>query len=96
MLKKRGTPFVVALNKIDRMYGWVPQKNAPFQKTFDSQEQYCKDEFEQRMKLVVAQFAEQSKWNAGALMCSQLMSTAWALPPRCTELIRSCPILMSS
>ena len=29
----RKTPFVVALNKIDRMYGWDEEPNAPFRKS---------------------------------------------------------------
>lgn len=48
LLKKRKTPFVVALNKIDRCYNWKPIRDSYFQKTFDSQGQDTKDEFERR------------------------------------------------
>ena len=30
LLRKRKTPFIVALNKIDRLYGWKPHENADF------------------------------------------------------------------
>ena len=33
LLKMRHTPFVVALNKVDRLYGWKTRQNAPIKHT---------------------------------------------------------------
>ncbi len=37
LLRQRKTPFIVALNKIDRIYGWKESPNAPFQETLKKQ-----------------------------------------------------------
>lgn len=37
LLKKKKCPFVVALNKVDRLYGWKPQPNSPFQPSLKEQ-----------------------------------------------------------
>jgi len=59
LLKMRKTPFIVALNKIDRLYNWKPIPNGPFQKTLNKQEKNTKAEFEQRAKETITLFAEQ-------------------------------------
>ncbi|OCF72084.1 translation initiation factor aIF-2 [Kwoniella mangroviensis CBS 8886] len=59
LLKKGRTPFIVALNKIDRMYGWEPKKNAGFRETLNSQKAFVKSEFEDRVKAAKLAFAEQ-------------------------------------
>jgi len=49
LLKQKKTPFVVALNKIDRNYGWKP---VPYNNVRDSlaiQEQSTQNEFELRL-----------------------------------------------
>jgi len=56
-LKMRKTPFVVALNKCDRMYGWEEHANMPFRKTLALQKKHTKDEFEKRVSETVALFA---------------------------------------
>jgi small GTP-binding protein len=48
LLKMRKSPFVIALNKIDRMYNWKPLGNGPVRDSLDQQEQATKDEFEKR------------------------------------------------
>src|SRR5690349_7134689 len=42
LLKQRKTPFVIALNKIDRCYGWKTHPNAPFMKSFQQQPESTK------------------------------------------------------
>lgn len=59
MLKKRGIPFIVALNKIDRMYGWKPIPNEAFLTTYAQQEEHAKDEFTKRARETIVLFAEQ-------------------------------------
>ncbi len=38
LLKMRKTPFVVALNKVDRLYAWKAMANAPIRDALKSQE----------------------------------------------------------
>lgn len=58
LLRKRHTPFVVALNKIDRLYGWKTFKDNAFQDSLAKQDVSVKREFDDRVKHVVTQFAE--------------------------------------
>ncbi|KAL0206887.1 hypothetical protein P9112_012598 [Eukaryota sp. TZLM1-RC] len=48
LLKQRKTPFVIALNKIDRLYTWKTHPNAPIQQTLAQQNQQVLTEFENR------------------------------------------------
>eukprot|EP00667_Euglena_gracilis_P002841 EG_transcript_2847 len=50
MLRQRKCPFVVALNKVDRMYDWKPNADWPFRKSLDAQQKYVKQEFETRLQ----------------------------------------------
>ena len=59
LLKQKKTPFVVALNKIDRCFKWKETPDAPFKDTFAKQESDTKQEFNDRMRKVVADFAAQ-------------------------------------
>jgi len=59
LLRGRKTPFVVALNKVDRMYGWKPQPNMPIQETLKMQADYAVAEFQTRTDKVLLQLAEQ-------------------------------------
>eukprot|EP01061_Rhynchopus_euleeides_P030374 TRINITY_DN50484_c0_g1_i1.p1 TRINITY_DN50484_c0_g1~~TRINITY_DN50484_c0_g1_i1.p1 ORF type:complete len:811 (+),score=425.80 TRINITY_DN50484_c0_g1_i1:116-2548(+) len=58
LLRDRKTPFVVALNKIDRLYDWEANKAAPFPITYQKQKAYVQDEFERRLNDVVTQLQE--------------------------------------
>uniref|UniRef100_T1IU62 Tr-type G domain-containing protein n=1 Tax=Strigamia maritima TaxID=126957 RepID=T1IU62_STRMM len=60
LLKLKKTPFVVALNKIDRLYEWKPNKHKDVQDTLKGQNRNTQLEFDERVKSVVLQFAEQS------------------------------------
>ncbi|XP_078601421.1 eukaryotic translation initiation factor 5B-like isoform X2 [Branchiostoma floridae x Branchiostoma japonicum] len=60
LLKARKTPFVIALNKIDRLYEWKSSPNTDVRDTIKKQKRNTKDEFDERVKVAVTEFAEQS------------------------------------
>eukprot|EP01111_Echinosteliopsis_oligospora_P015513 TRINITY_DN615_c0_g2_i6.p1 TRINITY_DN615_c0_g2~~TRINITY_DN615_c0_g2_i6.p1 ORF type:complete len:1190 (-),score=496.85 TRINITY_DN615_c0_g2_i6:17-3586(-) len=59
LLRMRKTPFVVALNKVDRVYGWRPTPNNPFRESLKNQDKSSVQEFETRTQEVINAFAEQ-------------------------------------
>ncbi|XP_018336217.1 eukaryotic translation initiation factor 5B isoform X2 [Agrilus planipennis] len=59
LLKSKKTPFVVALNKIDRLYDWQTMSRKDVREIIKAQAQNTQREFEQRTKEVIIQFAEQ-------------------------------------
>ncbi|KAK1929775.1 Eukaryotic translation initiation factor 5B [Phytophthora citrophthora] len=63
LLRQKKAPFVVALNKIDRCYGWKTMPDMPVQEALKHQNEHVIREFEDRMKSIIVEFAEQ-KLNA--------------------------------
>ncbi|KAJ2067966.1 eukaryotic translation initiation factor 5B [Coemansia sp. S155-1] len=59
LLRDRKTPFIVALNKIDRIYGWNQNPDSPFRDTFKKQPAHAISEFETRAANIKVEFAEQ-------------------------------------
>ncbi|GMM34914.1 translation initiation factor eIF5B [Saccharomycopsis crataegensis] len=59
LLRDRKAPFIVALNKIDRLYGWEVSKDNSFRDSFAQQTQAVKSEFEDRLSKIKVQLAEQ-------------------------------------
>ncbi|KAK0388675.1 hypothetical protein NLU13_4918 [Sarocladium strictum] len=59
MLRDRKTPFIVALNKIDRLYGWKKVDNNGFQDSLALQSKAVRNEFENRLEKTKLAFAEQ-------------------------------------
>ncbi|KAJ2696525.1 eukaryotic translation initiation factor 5B [Coemansia sp. IMI 209128] len=59
LLRDRKTPFIVALNKIDRIYGWKQIPDSPFRDTIKKQPAHSVNEFETRAAKVKVEFAEQ-------------------------------------
>jgi translation initiation factor 5B len=59
MLKAKKIPFVVALNKIDRLYEWKAVPFTPFQDAYNRQEKSVRMEFEDRLKTTKIAFSEQ-------------------------------------
>ncbi|KAL6962451.1 photosystem II [Sarracenia purpurea var. burkii] len=59
LLKMRNTEFIVALNKVDRLYGWKACQNAPIVKTMKQQSKDVQLEFNMRLTQVITQFKEQ-------------------------------------
>ncbi|CRK90369.1 CLUMA_CG004012, isoform A, partial [Clunio marinus] len=59
LLKTRKTPFVVALNKIDRLYDWNTMPRKDIRDIIKAQAMNTQQEFDKRVKEVIVQFAEQ-------------------------------------
>jgi translation initiation factor 5B len=59
MLKKRGVPFVIALNKVDRCYSWKTCKDAPIRDALKEQETGTISEFRNRATDAKVQLQEQ-------------------------------------
>jgi translation initiation factor 5B len=59
MLRDRKTPFIVALNKIDRLYGWKKVDNNGFQESLALQNKGVQNEFKNRLEQTKIAFAEQ-------------------------------------
>jgi translation initiation factor 5B len=59
LLKQRKTPFIVALNKIDRLYGWKKIDNNGFRDSLNFQNKTVHQEFKNRLDFVKTQLAEQ-------------------------------------
>ncbi|CAG98824.1 translation initiation factor eIF5B [Kluyveromyces lactis] len=59
LLRDRKAPFIVALNKIDRLYDWVITPNNSFRDSFDKQERAVKQEFQTRLDNIKVALAEQ-------------------------------------
>lgn len=71
LLKMRKTPFIVALNKVDRCFGWKPNADAPFQQTLATQPESAQTEFEQRTREVKLQLNEQVCVGASMRLCER-------------------------
>ncbi|KAJ5183307.1 hypothetical protein N7492_000923 [Penicillium capsulatum] len=59
LLRDRRTPFIVALNKIDRLYGWKKIDNNGFQDSLAMQSKGVQNEFRTRLDATKLAFAEQ-------------------------------------
>ncbi|KAJ1388440.1 Translation protein, beta-barrel domain superfamily [Sesbania bispinosa] len=59
LLKMRNTEFIVALNKVDRLYGWKSCRNAPIVKAMKQQSKDVQNEFNMRLIQIITQFKEQ-------------------------------------
>ncbi|KAJ3615754.1 hypothetical protein Zmor_012322 [Zophobas morio] len=59
ILKKRKTPFVVAINKIDVCYGWTPRLHSGFRASFKNQKGHAQKHFNELASKIVLQLAEQ-------------------------------------
>eukprot|EP01114_Cavostelium_apophysatum_P021077 TRINITY_DN724_c0_g1_i2.p1 TRINITY_DN724_c0_g1~~TRINITY_DN724_c0_g1_i2.p1 ORF type:complete len:947 (-),score=411.76 TRINITY_DN724_c0_g1_i2:15-2855(-) len=59
LLKMKGIAFVVALNKVDRLYGWKAQNNKPIQHSLGKQDSSTVMEYKERVRETITAFAEQ-------------------------------------
>jgi len=58
ILKSRRTPFLVAVNKIDRISGWKPQQTASFLESYNSQDTYVQQALDENLYLIMGKFSE--------------------------------------
>ena len=57
ILKARKTPFIVAVNKVDRVPGWKPQPGTPFLKAYASQDAYVKEDVDNKLYTIMGTFS---------------------------------------
>ncbi|MEM2971828.1 MAG: translation initiation factor IF-2 [Candidatus Bathyarchaeia archaeon] len=57
ILKSRKTPFLVAANKIDRVPGWRSVEDAPFLKVYQMQDQYVREDLDNRIYEIIGVFS---------------------------------------
>ena len=57
ILKARKTPFIIAVNKIDRVPGWKPQPSAPFLKSYPAQDAYVREDLDNRLYTIMGGFS---------------------------------------
>lgn len=80
LLRERKTPFVVALNKIDRLYGWKKIDNNGFQESLSLQNKSVQNEFRNRLEQTKLAFAEQG-FNAEVFYENKSMARYVSLIP---------------
>ena len=60
ILKARKTPFIVAVNKIDRVPGWKPQPATPFLKSYAAQDPYVREGLDNKLYEIMGAFSRLS------------------------------------
>ena len=80
LLRDRKTPFIVALNKIDRLYGWKKIDNNGFRESLEMQNKGVQNEFRTRLEQTKLAFAEQG-FNSELFYENKSMSRNVSLVP---------------
>jgi translation initiation factor 5B len=57
ILKARKTPFIVAVNKIDRIPGWKSQQSTPFMQSYNAQSSFIREALDNRLYQVMGDFS---------------------------------------
>ena len=58
LLKRNRTPFIVALNKVDRLYGWKKLPDGPIRDALELQDENTMAEFKDRSERAIVQLME--------------------------------------
>jgi translation initiation factor 5B len=58
ILKARKTPFLVAVNKIDRIPGWNAHQGTPFLQSYAAQSSFVREDFDNRLYSIMGQFSQ--------------------------------------
>lgn len=80
LLRDRKTPFIVALNKIDRLYGWKKVENNGFEESLALQNKGVQNEFAKRLSDTKVAFNEQG-FNAELFYENKSMAKFVSLVP---------------
>ncbi|WP_069807444.1 translation initiation factor IF-2 [Vulcanisaeta thermophila] len=56
LIRSRNIPFVVAANKLDRIYGWEPHENSPFLESFEKQREDVQGRVEEAIARIIEEF----------------------------------------
>ncbi|ELZ34104.1 translation initiation factor IF-2 [Halogeometricum pallidum JCM 14848] len=59
ILKRTGTPFVVAANKIDTTPGWNPQDGSPIQGSYDSQSDSARGRLDENLYEIIGNLSDE-------------------------------------
>ena len=59
ILKARKTPFIVAVNKVDRVPGWKSEPDAPFLKVYQAQDSFVKEDLDNKLYDIMGSFSKQ-------------------------------------
>ncbi|OII73111.1 Fun12p GTPase translation initiation factor IF2 [Cryptosporidium ubiquitum] len=59
LLRSRKCPFIIALNKIDRLYGWIQQGWSSSRSALSIQNDSTRDEFDTRLNRVLLELSEE-------------------------------------
>jgi translation initiation factor 5B len=58
ILKRTGTPFVVAANKVDTVPGWNPQPDEPIQRSMNAQSDRAKSDLDDRVYSLIGELSD--------------------------------------
>ncbi len=59
ILRERKTPFIIAANKIDRISGWKPIKDADFLDTYNKQKPHVREFLDEKLFQIIGNFLEE-------------------------------------
>ena len=86
LLKEKKCRFIVALNKIDRLYDWKKSPETDVVTTLKKQKKNTKDEFDERAKAVIVEFAQQV-WKMEFLLYITLEANTTMPVPACRIIV---------
>ncbi|CAL5414699.1 unnamed protein product [Camellia sinensis] len=82
LLKRRNTEFIVAWNKVDRIYGWKVCRSAPLVKAMKQQSKDVQIEFNAKLTQVITQLKEQGL-NTKLYYRNKEMGETYSTVPTC-------------
>ncbi len=59
ILREKKTPFIIAANKIDRIFGWKSKKDADFLDSYNAQKPHVRDSLDEKIIQIMVNFMEE-------------------------------------